>query len=253
MHRVLSLALGLALLWMGLPGSPGPLDAGAEEAGPALTCLAPAPCPDLVVDARSLSDARTYTQGFEAGDCAVEEGLVEEGQRRLLRFSTSLANRGTGDLVLGAPWDRPDIFTWSPCHGHHHLDGVAAYRLWTLEGYALWQHARALAPQAPAGELLEGHPDVAEHLVSTTKQGFCMEDHRPVAPLVGQATYHCAYQGLSVGWIDTYGWHLDGQWVDVTGVEGGSYVLEVEVNPHRVLEEATYEDNAVGTLVDVPP
>ena len=33
------------------------------------------------------------------------------------------------------------------------------------------------------------------------------------------------------------------QWIDVTDVSSGSYVLQVEVNPERAVEEKNYKNN----------
>lgn len=38
-------------------------------------------------------------------------------------------------------------------------------------------------------------------------------------------------QGIQVGWTDWYPYWLDCQWIDVTGLELGPYILDVIVNP----------------------
>lgn len=44
---------------------------------------------------------------------------------------------------------------------------------------------------------------------------------------------------------------LDGQWIDVTGLAPGYYVLEAEVNAERFFEESSYENNAAANVVEV--
>lgn len=138
-------AVGLALLLVvASPGFAssvqGPQDAPSRTSLCLEVSSTPGACPDLVVDERSLWDARIYEQTFDEEACAVEEGLIEPGARRLVRFSFTAVNQGPADLVLGDPSERPDLFTHSACedHDHHHFDGFAAYRLWTPEGYAQW-------------------------------------------------------------------------------------------------------------------
>jgi hypothetical protein len=65
---------------------------------------------------------------------------------------------------------------------------------------------------------------------------------------------NCAHnQGISRGWADEYGFGLDGQWVDITGVPAGHYVLEAEVNPAHFYREMDYANNSGAVLVAIPP
>ena len=54
---------------------------------------------------------------------------------------------------------------------------------------------------------------------------------------------HCGYQGISAGWADVYHRGLDCQWIDITGVPSGRYVLEVAINPAHVIQEHNYSNN----------
>jgi hypothetical protein len=88
------------------------------------------------------------------------------------------------------------------------------------------------------------------------KQAFCLEDFEPVSANAGPAKFTCAYQGISVGWSDTYGSYLDCQWIDVTGVFPGQYRLRVTINggpsgPH-VFQESNYTDNVATVPVTIP-
>ena len=61
-----------------------------------------------------------------------------------------------------------------------------------------------------------------------------------------------ANQGISVGWADVYGFGLDGQWIDITGLAAGDYVLEAEVNPEQLFEEVDYTNNSAAISVTIP-
>src|SRR5262249_12043257 len=50
-------------------------------------------------------------------------------------------------------------------------------------------------------------------------------------------------QGLSVGWGDTYGYYLDGQSVDITGLPNGQYRLIIDVDPLDRIQESDDNDN----------
>ncbi|HYO71306.1 MAG TPA: lysyl oxidase family protein [Archangium sp.] len=51
------------------------------------------------------------------------------GDRRLLRFSVSIPNLGSGSVVIPPPNVRPDLYSFDKCHQHDHLVGFASYEL----------------------------------------------------------------------------------------------------------------------------
>jgi hypothetical protein len=85
------------------------------------------------------------------------------------------------------------------------------------------------------------------------KQGFCLLDSERVVPGAGPRTYTCADQGLSSGWADVYARTVTGQWVDVTGVPEGDYLLVVTINAEGLLPEAVdHHPNTASVEVHVP-
>jgi hypothetical protein len=100
-------------------------------------------------------------------------------------------------------------------------------------------------------------------MVSGHKQGFCVIDVYPSNlpcnyPLDPPKYDFCeetrrrpASQGLSVCWNDEYYFGYDGQWVDITGLPAGEYVLENEVNAERFFVEADYSNNAASVQVTI--
>jgi hypothetical protein len=58
------------------------------------------------------------TQNFRkiesGGDGSIEDGCIDEGTHRVLRFNLSTYNVGDKDLVIGDPKNRPDIFEYHP-------------------------------------------------------------------------------------------------------------------------------------------
>ncbi|HVM44777.1 MAG TPA: lysyl oxidase family protein [Candidatus Thermoplasmatota archaeon] len=233
--------LGALLLAGALPLIP----AAAEGEIP---CADPRGCPDLWVDAARMQPF-VQTRTFSSSSCAVVEGMVEPGARRLLRFTFTTPNDGPGDLVIGAPAQHPEWFVWSPCHAHYHFREYADYRLWTPAGYAAWKLLREANPDVPSGALLAEHPLVAEQMVSGHKQGFCVIDIIRYQPGAVSRYRSCSSnQGISVGWADEYHASLDGQWVDITNVLPGVYWLEAEVNAERYYRETDYADNSAFTM-----
>lgn len=187
--------------------------------------------PDLTVDPqRFVSQMAIVDRLFEPSGCEVQEGLVDgAGYRRILRFDTVVMNSGDGDLVVG---DRSDPnnpyaswFVFSPCHGHYHIRGFATYELLNPD--------RTIADQ--------GH-----------KQAFCFEDSLKYSGEKSNG-YSCRSQGITSGWGDWYYKQLDGQWIDITGVPEGDYIVRVEINAAGTFDEgAGRYTNVVETTIHVP-
>ena len=182
--------------------------------------------PDMTIDEQDLAASWIISEkNFGANHCAVFEGCLSgTGPRKLLRFNTTTPNLGPGDLFVGNPLTNPQMH-FSECHQHYHFEDYADYRLLDMEGQLV----------------ARGH-----------KQAFCLVDLWRPAGLNGDPEPHypsCSFQGISAGWADVYHRDLDCQWIDITGVPNGLYVLEVHVNPARVFEEANYNNNVARTEV----
>lgn len=200
--------------------------------GTAPVCTVPdaygeCPLPDIFVDEASFLDSlRQDTYEAQVNGCAVEEGCVlGDGVRKVLRFTTTTPNLGTADLKMGDPNAHPESFEWSACHEHFHYKGFAEYRLYDTTGSVV----------------LTGH-----------KQAFCLMDAIPWFE-IEIPTYHCANQGISTHWADSYGGDLDCQWVDVTDIAPGDYTLEVALNPDGVFQDRDPSNDAVRAPVTITP
>lgn len=195
-------------------------------------CAPGAPCPDLAVDQDDLiASIVIQQQQFEATSCAIVEGcILQTGLRNLLRFDTGTMNIGTADLHVGDPTQNA-CFTYSQCHQHYHFKGVGKYTLYAADGVTV---------------VAVGH-----------KQGFCLEDVYPIPwlnppPPPAATLYSCTDQGLSMGYEDVYPNDIDCQWIDITGVPPGSYILSVVVNSEEFLPESNYANNEARAPVTIP-
>jgi hypothetical protein len=146
----------------------------------------------------------------------VVEGCTVPGSRKLLRFDFLCWNAGDADLPVGNPANHPEWFEFSPCHGHFHLKDFNGYKL----------------------------IDCAGREVAGNKQAFCMIDLQRISGTSPPRFTDCnTNQGISAGWADVYGSHLDCQWIDITGLPDGDYVLEARTNRNGLLGEDWYGDN----------
>jgi hypothetical protein len=190
--------------------------------------------PDLTPDPkRFVSQMEIVDRLFQAGDCELQEGSVGgTGYRRLLRFDTVLINSGDGNLIVGSPTDpnnpyvQQGVFEFSPCHQHYHIKGFSNYQLLNTDGTVAAQ----------------GH-----------KQAFCLEDILKYSNDNRSNGYNCGSQGITSGWADWYFKQLSGQWIDITGVPEGDYIVYVEINAAGTfVEGANRYSNVIQTTVHVP-
>jgi hypothetical protein len=124
----------------------------------------------------------------------------------------------------------------APSHSHWHFHPFERYELWKRAG------ARALA---------------RDH-----KQGFCFGDRHRLAH-AGKPRFRAGdcglfkprlfsvQEGTSVGYVDIYPPEYHGQWIDVTGVHDGRYVLVHRVNPEFALRERSYTNNEASVLIEL--
>jgi lysyl oxidase-like protein 2/3/4 len=132
-------------------------------------------------------------------------------------------NLGTADFRPIAPMSE---WEWHSCHRHYHsVEEFVHYDLFS----------------ATTGEkVAEGH-----------KASFCLEDS--FCGRYYSSRFHCAYhqQGISVGCADIYGSYLDCQWVDMTGNRAGEYILQVHLNPNRLMVESDYSNNIAKCSITI--
>lgn len=189
--------------------------------------------PDLVVDSAAAQASAHVTQEvFTWSSCEVQDGCVRApGKRTLLRFDGDIENLGAGDLQLGSPDGNP-AFALDRCHHVPLLENIMSYEL----------------KDSSTGQVMQT-PDGA---VVGRKAGFCMMDIAQVNASAPQGQYDCNNQGISVGWEDIYDSSLDCQFLDVTGVPSGDYVLSLTVNPGGIFPESDTSNDTATVRVHIP-
>ncbi|XP_018104956.1 lysyl oxidase L homeolog isoform X1 [Xenopus laevis] len=184
--------------------------------------------PDLVPDPYYIQ-ASIYVQKMSMYNlrCAAEENCLASSayssdvrdydQRVLLRFPQRVKNQGTADFLPSRPrytWE------WHSCHQHYHsMDEFSHYDLLDASS-----HRR----------VAEGH-----------KASFCLEDTSCDYGYYRRFACTAHTQGLSPGCYDTYNADIDCQWIDITDVKPGNYILKVSVNPSYQVPESDYSNNVV--------
>lgn len=138
--------------------------------------------------------------------------------------------------------------TYHPTHGHMHVDDWATFTLRIMDS-------------------TEPNPVKWPILGDGAKIGFCLMDYgtcsyynghcRDSANAIlvnssfvnyglGGGNYNCSpiEQGISVGYTDIYGEHLDGMWIDIPkGTCNGDYWIVIEVDPNNNFLEMDETNN----------
>lgn len=191
-------------------------------------------------------------------DGCYPEEMVRTGARRCLRFDTHIVNEGPGPLEVAYVIDGPDVRAmqhiylrdgsyvarraaaseFHPTHTHFHIEDFYVSKLWASRNGAI------------AG---------AEPVSVTRKNGFCPEDSTPHST-GREPKYRCRDDfrtegglsevvGISAGYMDTYGYALPDQFLEITDVPDGHYVLEVVIDPNDNFVESSERDNR--TCIDI--
>ncbi|XP_056629452.1 protein-lysine 6-oxidase-like [Triplophysa dalaica] len=182
--------------------------------------------PDLVLDPYMIQ-VSTYVQRVSMYSlrCAAEEKCLASSAahahdydtRVLLRFPQRVKNQGTADFLPNRPrytWE------WHSCHQHYHsMDEFCHYDL---------------LDSNTQKKVAEGH-----------KASFCLEDTSCDPGYYRRYACTSHTQGLSPGCYDTYGADIDCQWIDITDVQPGKYILKITVNPSQQISESDFSNNIV--------
>nr|MDQ6915971.1 hypothetical protein [Actinomycetota bacterium] len=202
-------------------------------------------------------------------------GMVDVNQdgngtanHNVLRFSNTVYNRGPGPLELwgtidsstkrgdatqrvynsdGTTTDYPtgSQFYYHPSHNHYHFDNWGEYQLWKASDWDAWVAGGRVGPPktlfpgtktsscAVDEELVQSSPGTPAPGVYGI--GGCMPD-----PVTG-----VLFEGISVGWGDTYDYYRGDQWIDLgVAVNGqpflpdGDYVLRSITDPKNLIYES---------------
>ncbi|XP_042339862.1 LOW QUALITY PROTEIN: lysyl oxidase-like 5a [Plectropomus leopardus] len=184
--------------------------------------------PDLVPDPYYIQ-AASYIQRVQmyALRCAAEENCLSRSAyhpsvrdldyRVLLRFPQRVKNQGTADFLPVKPrheWE------WHSCHQHYH----------SMEAFSNYD----LLDVSTGQKVAEGH-----------KASFCLEDTSCDPGVRRRFACTAHTQGLGPGCYDTYHANIDCQWIDITDVPPGNYILKVTVNPSQMVQESDFSNNEV--------
>jgi hypothetical protein len=228
------LALPLLLAAVALPG------ARSAQPRDLVPDLDQSPPGGLAVVVAGTPEAPSFRLAFgSAVENAGRGPLIVRGHRasrdepRMVADQLVLRSDGTYRRIRGVGVLR---YVISPDHQHWHYLGFDRYELRRAADFSL--------------------------VVRDRKTGFCLGDRYRIVPGVGDPMYvgRCALkapgrlrveEGINPGFGDNYTANLEGQYLDVTGVPAGDYVLVHRVNADGALLEADPTNDAASVLLSI--
>ena len=202
--------------------------------------------------------------------CYPEE-VIEKREQRCLRFDQILGNVGSGPFELrydttglgtdqhlfqrvyrsdGSWFERPaGSYEFHATHAHFHYRNFAVSELWASD-----ERGRRLGD----GPVRNGH-----------KNGFCVIDIENIwfgrhgdaprtyyfpqcqAPTETGTSGPVLRQGMSVGWADIYNWFLPGQYIEVSGLPDGYYLLDTFADADGLVLEVNETNNVTTALIRI--
>jgi Lysyl oxidase len=237
-----------ALLFSVMAALVGGARGGAQGGPPALA--SDVRLPDLVQELPSgVRISRTgpatrseWWLGFESAVSNVGAGPLRVASSRAPGSNRGMSADQLIDRAAGRPQRVAGVgrlrYVRSPDHQHWHLLGFERYELRHADDFSL--------------------------IVRDRKTGFCLGDRyevrrrvegKPPRPTwegrcgLGRPQLVRLDQGISVGYGDDYPANLEGQWLRLSGLTPGRYVLVHRVNTDGLLHESTRANNASSLLL----
>ena len=201
---------------------------------------------DLVVKHTKVDGEKRLHLGFSSTATNVGAGpLTLHGRRRSTERKRMAVDqivtqrKGPPRLIRNGGLMQYEVH---PDHQHWHFANFETYELRSADGTRL--------------------------LGTDRKTGFCLGDRQraprarsvpnfsPV-PLqgdtcgLGQPGLLSLFAGISPGWADRYAAHIEGQYIDITGLESGRYLVVHWANVRQRIAESDYANNMSATRFEL--
>ena len=207
--------------------------------------------PELLPDLDQVAPHAVSVERRDGRDLLVFLSAVENFGRGPLLVAGTRASTAENDMRARQLIRRADGTTAvHPLHAGLRFVVAETHRHWHFLGFESYEL------RAPKGRTI-----ARDH-----KTGFCLGDRYdahagvrlPGEPRDPVWTQECGRgqpdrlrirEGLSPGFGDDYVPRLEGQYIDVTGLPAGRYLLVHRANPDRDLLESRYSNNAASALI----
>jgi hypothetical protein len=211
----------------------GPNPGSPPETSPRrsrLPDLRPLPAWDVELAADG-AELRFATTIWNAGPAPlVVEGFRRSGRNELDTYQ--FFYDGTGQQVGLAP---SGTMEWHQAHEHWHFKDFARYRL-------LDANQNVVLPGTKVSFCILS-TEAVDLLVPNAERDPELDTDQFLACAAEPGTALSLRQMLDVGFGDTYSNNVSGQSFDISEVPNGTYIIEIEANPDRTLDEFSTVNN----------
>ena len=237
--RILSLALAAIVASVLVPLANSP---GADAATPLLPDLRMTRVTKVALDTTTIAGHRLLR--YTARIVNVGAGPFETtGTRASTSDSTMPATQDvyqSDGSVQAVPTD--DTFYWAG-DGHNH------WHITDLEGGVLTRLDNGVVVGTSAKHGFHGADDTAWDLAlpgapQSEVYMACSGNSCNMSTL-------SVTEGISVGWMDTYKYSVVFQWIDITGLKNGKYVLTQSADPFGYFDETDDTNNTASATVRI--
>ena len=243
--------------------------------------LNPMPSRDLLPDLamRTAPNVTFDTPSFpifgwpepQPGDTCYPIETFEDGAQTCLRFDQVMANRGEGKLELklaipndpentatnavqeiqttdGTTYDRiAGSWEYHEAHGHFHYREFAQARLWQADSHG---------KRVGSAPVRTGHK-VSFCIIDVRIDAWAEEGDLPrqygvprcLFPTEFDDEYSYIVSGITRGWADVYDWYLPDQYIEVSGLPDGDYVVESIADPENGIVEEDESNNCFSNVI----
>ncbi|MFL5825228.1 MAG: lysyl oxidase family protein [Thermoleophilaceae bacterium] len=193
----------------------------------------------------------------------VASAAESDGTHWYLGFKSSVWNAGDGPLLIHGrdrylngtvPYMVADQIVHRDSGPDTTYDGIGQLHYYEGGNHNHWHFE-------PFDRYELVRPSDGASMAPDLKQGFCLGDRRSVTP--GNAavfTQTCrpnepdaatVDEGMTVGWADDYMPQVEGQKIEITGLQPGIYWLVHRVNGTRAIQETNYDNNASSVAIRI--
>jgi Lysyl oxidase len=186
-------------------------------------------------------------------------------ERVRLVFASTIGNTGEGPLIITAK-RKPGATTMTAHQVIRRSDGGTRVRravAGTLKYVQAADHQHWHLMGIDRFELWTGN--ASRRLLRDRKQGFCLGDRYQLTPgrrmphQPGRPSFpgYCGrdrpglmriVEGITVGWGDNYPANIEGQFIDITGVAPGRYLLVHRIRAGGLLESYPYDNVSCAAI-----
>ncbi len=182
--------------------------------------------------------------------------IVTSGGRRLLRFSSTMVNLGRGALEIKAnrastrsPWNIDQVI-FTTGGGSRRVDTTATMQ-YGGDGHGHWHVTRMVDVDMWSSTRRAAGSKIGYCFFDTTLVNRSLPGARSTRfyreSMCARRTGLTSRTGISVGWGDKYQSTLQFQWIDITGLPGGTYTVRAIVDARNRFIETSDQNNCTYT------